>query len=113
MITHYEDLAPWQAYWKEFGPQLAKRKDTFEKIFDHLLCIDDPVIIETGTYREENNYAGDGCSTLLFDNFIECTGSGTLISIDIDPKACALARNNTKYAEVICGDSVETLALLD
>ncbi len=113
MITHYKDLAPWQAYWKEFGPQLAKRKDTFEKIFDQLLCIDNPVIIETGTYREENNYAGDGCSTLLFDNFIECTGSGTLISIDIDPKACALARNNTKHAEVICGDSVETLALLD
>jgi len=113
VITHYKDLAPWQAYWKEFGPQLAKRKDTFEKIFDHLLCIDNPVIIETGTYREENNYAGDGCSTLLFDNFIECAGSGTLISIDIDPKACALARNNTKHAEVICGDSVETLALLD
>lgn len=113
MITQYEDLAPWKQYWKTVGSQLGKRKATFENIFDHLLHIQDPVIIETGTYREENNYAGDGCSTLLFDNFIGFTGSGKLISIDIDPKACALARNNTKHAEVICGDSVETLALLD
>ena len=112
-MNTYEDLAPWQEYWEKIGPQLGNRQKTFEKIFDYLLCIDDPVIIETGTYREENNYAGDGCSTLLFDKFIECNKGGTVISIDIDPKACALAKNNTKYTQVICGDSVETLALLD
>ena len=112
-MIDYQNLAPWQKYWEEVSSLLGKRKDTFAKMFDYLIGIEEPVIIETGTYREENNYSGDGCSTLLFDNFINCIGKGKLISIDIDPKACELARENTKHATVICGDSVETLALLD
>jgi hypothetical protein len=99
----------WEEYFNPIKTQLGARQATFEAIFKYLNDFDSPIIIETGTYREENNYTGDGCSTLLFDNYIDIRGEGTLISIDIDPKACALAEKNTKHAEVIESDSVEAL----
>ena len=104
----------WDEYFSNIKPQLAARARGFESIFCYLTELNKPVIIETGTYREENNYSGDGCSTLLFDNFIDlqCGGKGQLISVDIDPNACALARDNTKHADVICSDSVEFLGTL-
>jgi hypothetical protein len=99
----------WEEYFNPIKTQLGARQSTFEQIFEHLDWWDDFIIIETGTYREENNYTGDGCSTLLFDNYIDIRGEGKLISIDIDPKACALAQKNTKHAEIIEADSVEAL----
>jgi hypothetical protein len=99
----------WNSYFDPIKTKLGARQATFEKIFDHLDDQEHPVIIETGTYREENNYTGDGCSTLLFDNYIDIRGEGTLISIDIDPAACSLAEKNTKHAEIIESDSVEAL----
>jgi len=99
----------WEEYFNPIKSQLGARQSTFEQIFEHLDWWDDFIIIETGTYREENNYTGDGCSTLLFDNYIDIRGEGKLISIDIDPKACALAQKNTKHAEIIEADSVEAL----
>ena len=81
-------------------------------MFEYLSEIKHPTIIETGTYREENNYEGDGCSTLLFDKYIECHG-GNLISIDNDPKACQLARKATTEALVLERDSVEALGEME
>ena len=81
-------------------------------MFEYLSGIKHPTIIETGTYREENNYEGDGCSTLLFDKYIECHG-GNLISIDNDPKACKLAREATTEALVLERDSVEALGEME
>jgi hypothetical protein len=99
----------WDDYFKPIKSKLGARQHTFQKIFNYLDERSNPVIIETGTYREENNYTGDGCSTLLFDNYIDIRGEGELISIDIDPGACALARQTTKHADVIESDSVEAL----
>ena len=82
------------------------------RIFEHLNNIKDPVIVETGTVREDYNFEGDGCSTVLFDNYIGHKG-GTLISVDIDPVACKNARTVTTNAEVVEADSVEYLATLD
>ncbi len=56
----------WDIYFAPLKAQLGARKETFEKIFAHLDSCDEPIIVETGTYREENNYTGDGCSTLLY-----------------------------------------------
>ena len=109
----HKALSGWSWYYDTIMDRLGARKETFEKIFNYLITLErEPVIIETGTYREEDNYSGDGCSTLLFDNFISFFG-GTLISIDIDPKACALASDNTTYAEIIESDSVEYLGNLN
>jgi hypothetical protein len=104
----------WNSYFSKVKPQLAARAHGFESIFRYLKKRKNPVIIETGTYREENNYSGDGCSTLLFDNFIElhCGGKGQLMSVDIDPNACTLAQENTNHADVFCSDSIEFLGTL-
>ena len=102
----------WSEYFGNIQPRLNKRSEGFEKIFKYLTTIENPVIVETGTYREENNYEGDGCSTLLFDAFVDYHG-GVVISVDIDPKACELAEENTIFAEVIESDSVEFLGALE
>ena len=102
----------WAEYFEGIQPRLNNRSDGFQKIFEYLADKKNPVIVETGTYREENNYEGDGCSTLLFDNFVDYHG-GTVFSVDNDPKACQLAEENTCFTEVIESDSVEFLGTLD
>ena len=102
----------WEDYYKEIKPLLGLRELGFTRIFEHLNNIKDPVIVETGTVREDYNFEGDGCSTILFDNYISNKG-GTLISVDIDPVACKNARTVTTNAEVVEADSVEYLATLD
>ena len=98
----------WNKYFDAVFPRLSRRQSSFETIFEFLNKIKYPTIVETGTYREQDSYEGDGCSTLLFDKYVECHG-GNLISIDIDPKACQLARNATTEAIVIERDSVKAL----
>ena len=66
----------WDDYFKPIKSKLGARQHTFQKIFKYLDECSNPVIIETGTYREENNYTGDGCSTLLFDNYIDIRVEG-------------------------------------
>lgn len=103
----------WDTYFSEIKPKLGERAYGFQKIFQHLNGVKNPLIIETGTYREEDNYVGDGCSTLLFDNYVTFNG-GQLLSVDIDPGACALAKANTSSnTEVIESDSVEFLGTLE
>jgi|TARA_A100001011_G_scaffold153962_1_gene162388 hypothetical protein len=102
----------WSEYYEEVKPLLGLRELGFSRIFEHLSKIKDPVIVETGTVRVENNFEGDGCSTVLFDHYVGTQG-GTLISIDIDPMACKTADRLTTYAEVVEGDSVEYLSTLD
>ena len=104
--------ASWDEYFSGIKPRLNKRRAGFQKIFDVLGGLNSPVIVETGTYREENNYEGDGCSTLLFDSFVDYHG-GVVLSVDIDPKACDLAKENTCFTEVIESDSVEFLGTLE
>ena len=105
-------MTSWDDYFTEVKPKLGARAQGFEKIFAYLDETTNPTIIETGTYREENNFTGDGCSTLLFDNYVNDRG-GNVISIDIDPKACALASANTSnLTEVVESDSVEFLGTL-
>ena len=105
-------MPDWSVYYEDIKPLLGLREIGFTKIFEYLKRIENPVIVETGTVREENNFEGDGCSTILFDHYIGTQG-GTLITVDIDPKACKMAEKLTTYAEVIEGDSVEFLSTLD
>lgn len=106
-------METWLDYYNSVKKRLGKREVTFDKIFAYLDTISHPVIVETGTYREEDNYTGDGCSTLLFDHYVQAK-DGLLFSVDIDPKACALASSNTSdKTEVIESDSVEYLDTLE
>ena len=106
-------MTTWDTYFAEKKELLDNRANTFEAIFNCLLALDHPpIIVETGIYREEDNYTGDGCSTLLFDNYVDIHG-GKLFSVDIDPGACDLAAKATKHANIIESDSVEYLGSLD
>ena len=66
-------------------------------------------IIETGTLRTANNWT-DGQSAALFTRFVE-NHSGLVRSVDIDPKACATARDFIASSQftVDCSDSVAWL----
>ena len=88
-----------------------QRGSTFRKIFEYLLDLDLPyyTILETGTCREENNWEGDGLSTLLFDWFINKT-DGELTTVDLDSEATAMARKNCSgKVTACCDDSVHFL----
>tara|TARA_R100000654_G_C2651897_1_gene123314 strand:- start:68 stop:706 length:639 start_codon:yes stop_codon:yes gene_type:complete len=102
----------WSEYYEEVKPLLGLRETGFTKIFEYLRRIKDPVIVETGTVREDYNFEGDGCSTVLFDRYVDTQG-GTLLTVDIDPVACKNARTVTTHAEVIEADSVEFLSTLE
>ena len=107
-----KEVISWDDYYEEVKPLLGLRETGFTKTFEYLKTIKDPVIVETGTVREDYNFEGDGCSTILFDNYIDKEG-GTFITIDIDPAACKNARTVTTHAEVIEADSVEYLSTLE
>jgi Pyridine nucleotide-disulphide oxidoreductase len=82
-------------FWSWFdgiaGPQLAHRTEGFRKVFDYLDRFDRPVgIVETGCVRQQDNWAGDGQSTILFDRYAEFHPGSTVFSVDRDPEAAAL-----------------------
>jgi len=96
----------------ELPSQLGKRLKTFRIMFDYLDKFDNPIIIETGTTRTLGNLDGDGNSTVLFSNYLDQRGAGHLYTIDIDPKACKIAEENTgDRVTVICSDSLQALPL--
>ena len=59
----------------------ADRRKGFELMINHLRQFSNPVIVETGCARWENNWAGDGMSTLIFDRYIN-DYSGEFYSVD-------------------------------
>jgi hypothetical protein len=69
-------------FYEDVRPMLDKRATGFDFVFNYLKDIKDPFIVETGCARIENNYAGDGQSSLLFDKYINEYG-GEFITIDL------------------------------
>lgn len=105
-----------EIYDQVYAPLLARRADGFRKIFEMLEERRlnrgpdyKPWIIETGSLRLLNNWAGDGQSTRLFDIYAAHTG-GTVITIDIDPEAQkVVVANCSRQVMSIAGDSVSAL----
>ena len=103
----------WSEYWNLVEPRLKARAEGFKYIFDYLNSLSHaPVIVETGTLREPNNFEGDGCSTKLFDTWLKYN-QGKLLSVDIDPAAVAEAKKHCKRASIHESDSVEWLSQCD
>lgn len=93
---------------KEYYPKLGKRKNTFEKVFEYLESLNkqNPTILETGTARIENNWGGDGMSTLMFDRYIN-EKSGNFTSIDINQNNVNFAKSKvSSKSNLICSDSI-------
>ena len=106
----------WKWYEDIAAPGLAGSPDrdrsvTFRKMFEHLDKLDRPVtIVETGCMQEPDNWAGNGCSTLLFDKYAQCHPGSKVLSVDIDRKWVDAAKGLVSDATIImCSDSVAML----
>jgi len=76
-------------FWIYFNdvcaPQLAHREKTFRKIFEYLDTLDGPLcIVETGCARLENNWSGDGQSTVMFDKYVAARDQSESICYTVD-----------------------------
>jgi len=101
------------AFWDFFESHredLGKRSHTFAKMFEYLDAQPDPIcIIETGCVRNQENWAGDGQSTVLFDRYAHHRAGCIVHSVDINPESTALASSIAPHVHVHTGDSVEFL----
>lgn len=91
-------------------PLLGRRKDSFLQTFEYLLSLGYPRynILETGCMRQTGNWDGDGCSTIIFDDFCRFMDGSTLTSFDINEGSVELAQSmcRSHRSRVICGDSI-------
>lgn len=80
----------WQ-WFSERQASLADRAHSFELMFRYLDQRSGPVtIVETGCTRQPGNWAGDGQSTVLFDQYVQHRGLHSGVwSVDLDPAAVA------------------------
>lgn len=94
---------------EEMIPLLGIRTDGFKIMIDHLMQIQSPLIVETGCARQENNFNGDGMSTLIWDRVVDRT-NGEAHSVDINPLSVNFARSKVgPRTKVHCADSVNWL----
>jgi len=96
---------------KKFSKKLVGRAKTFRKTFELLQLKNKSYyhIVETGCARIADSFAGDGMSTVLFDEFVNYY-EGSVVSVDINKAHCNLARSITSNkTEVHCEDSVSFL----
>lgn len=104
MITLEEfEAQPWAS-------RLLTRKKNFWTMIDHVQrsgCAS-PVIIETGTAWDMDNFEGQGQSTLVWDWAAERI-SGQVISIDIRQEGIDVAKQQTKNVAYLCGNSIQIL----
>ena len=110
-------MQQWIRDWCRGGTALsplADRNLTFDTLLRTAASFADPNIVETGCIRSPEDWAGAGNSTYIFGAWLHGRGSGRLISVDNNPKRCALACDATlPWSERIsfeCSDSVAWLA---
>ena len=84
------------------------RSPSFAMMINHVMPIHEPLIVETGCARQENNFEGDGMSTAIFDTFVNYHG-GEFYSVDINSDNVRFAASRSKKANITCSDSVRFL----
>lgn len=103
---------------RDYAPLLAQRADGFRAVFARVESLarlrggdaNPPLVVETGSVRVRDNWAGDGQSTRLFDAYVR-HHRGRCLTVDIDPAAGALVRELcSESTEATTGDSVSFLA---
>ena len=101
-------------FYNDVRNRLGHRIRGFDFIFDCLKKIKSPLIVETGCAREEDNYNGDGQSSLLFDKYINQYG-GEFFTVDIAEESVDYCTNKMTSANshVILSDSITYLKQLN
>lgn len=97
-------------FYYDVRERLQARMTGFDYIFDYLKTIENPFIVETGCARQEDNYHGDGQSSLLFDKYINEYGGG-FITVDIGEKEVEYCKSKMtcKNTTVVRDDSLNFL----
>ena len=105
----YDDFAaPRLAAWPKMN-----RANTFRKVFEHLDSFDRPVhIVETGCIEDPDNWAGNGCSTILFNKYIETHPASTARSLEIAPEKVKLGKQHCRFVNFYLNDSIKSLKRL-
>jgi hypothetical protein len=94
----------------KIGPH---RQGGFDYIFDYLKNIENPLIVETGCARQEDNYYGDGQSSLLFDAYVNEYG-GEFWTVDISQESVEYCRGKvSSNSNVVQEDSITFLKQLN
>lgn len=94
---------------QEMVSKTGDRGPSFAMMLNHLNHKPEKIIIETGCARKEDNFQGDGMSTLIFDKMVQLTG-GTFHSVDISPENVEFAKSKVSdKTQVHCSDSVKFL----
>jgi hypothetical protein len=94
---------------QELVNKTTKRAPSFAIMINHVGAIHEPLIVETGCAREENNFEGDGMSTTIFDTFVDYHG-GEFYSVDINSENVRFAAAvSAKKVNLTCSDSVKFL----
>lgn len=99
-------------YLEKYAARLGVRRDGFRSMFSLLEAArpqGDFRIVETGSMRVLDNWAGDGQSTILFDQFVTFHG-GEVLTVDMSPECGDLiARTCSEQVRFTCDDSVRYL----
>lgn len=90
--------------------RLGPRQDGFLKAFEHISYFKSGLIIETGSMRIEDNWEGDGQSTLLWDWLARKAPTIGVLSIDIDPLVTSFGTSKAPNVTFHNADSVQTLS---
>ncbi len=89
------------------------RQSGFDYVFEYLKGVDKPLIIETGCARQEDNYFGDGQSSLLFDKYVQEYG-GEFYTVDISTESIEYCRSKVSTkTTVVQEDSITFLKELN
>ena len=101
-------------FYNDVRPRLGHRMMGFDYIFNYLSRIKEPLIVETGCARQDNNYEGDGQSSLLFDKYIAERG-GHFITVDIAEESIQYCKSKmtSEHSLVVKNDSVSFLQQLN
>jgi predicted O-methyltransferase YrrM len=104
----FAGLTPKQKFFANFDLKysrfLRSRAPTFRAVLAALQ--EDPLIVETGTMHDPTSFGGNGASTLLFDEYCQMFG-GRLLSVDIEPRAAAVARPVvSQHTELFTAESI-------
>lgn len=95
--------------------KLAGRYGTFSKALIMANDLGHKTFVETGTTRKEDNWAGDGQSTLVFGDYCKNFG-GKITTCDIDQECIDTCKTITKklkkHIKYVCGDSINFLKKL-
>lgn len=107
-----------EVFWDWFdsfaAPKLSKSKalardGTFRKMFEHLDTFAAPIIVETGCIEDEDNWEGNGCSTILFNKYVETHPKAVAYSFEIDKEKVNKAELVCPHVHFYAGDSVELI----